>query len=190
MTTNVNSRNFWHIQSHFQGPANLLIDPRIMIARHIDWQRSYTGYTQFSQPEPDNYNRAVYLKQPYIFDSVPNQVLYRDDIRQGWFTVLMVPPELELAYTEERTWLNPGAYWLNKGTRYRQRQTLLHAKSNQVEITDNQRLAQQGYYENLLIKYTCDIDSVRNRIGIVPGCVTDSSREFDDTQYVNSAFPR
>lgn len=79
-------------------PAKAFIDPRLPIARHTGWVRPTGTVTEYATPEPDNYNRAIFAPEPVDCAFVENQVIYYDEKRQGWFTVLLVEPEQMAEY--------------------------------------------------------------------------------------------
>lgn len=86
-------------------------DPRIVIAKHIGWQKYIGEDTHFSTPEPDNYNRAVLTEKPVECKFVENQVIYRDAIKKAWITVLLVAEEQSGEYEAWIERLKPLAHW-------------------------------------------------------------------------------
>lgn len=146
------------------------IDPRIPIASHIGWIKSTNTQTEFSIPEPDNYNHAILTDRPVEcpLDFVESQVWYRDLKHRGWWSVYYVP---QGRLMEFRAWLfkmSVDTYWYTP--RYvdlRERRPLLWAKRNQAEFTNNELLYAQGYYENLRVKYFGDKDTMfQSRVGV------------------------
>jgi hypothetical protein len=92
-------------------PKRDYIDPRILIARQIGWQKLAGNETPFSVPEPDNYNRAVLTDKPVECRAVENQVIYKDANKQGWVTVLYVTEDELQAYNRWLATVNPRAHW-------------------------------------------------------------------------------
>lgn len=99
---------FWSYLGH--KPKRDYIDPRIIIARQIGWQKQ-AGDTAFSVPEPDNYNRAVLTDLPVECLSIEDQVIYKDKSKDCWITVLYVPEEQHEVYDQWLAKLKPQAYW-------------------------------------------------------------------------------
>jgi len=136
-----------------------ITDPRIAIAKHIGWTRSLTGMTDFSLPEPDNYNYAVFNALPWECPVIEDQIFYKDKKLNGWWSVYYVPDEqLQefLAWADplpfQRCWATPG-----RPARLRHRRTLLWTRTCAVEQTIEERLYTMGYYDKLQSTYNIDI---------------------------------
>lgn len=158
------------LSTHWQYSDNILPehqtfpDPRIPIALHIDWTKSQTEYTIFSIPEPINYNRAVFNRRPKCYDWIRDQVIYHCGVRQGWFTVLYVPDTLISRFDSEEKTANL-AYWRSfKPSKIKLRRSLLSVGRVRTDITDNELLYAQGYYE-YLAKYFSDSTYVEAHLG-------------------------
>ena len=139
--------------------ATKIVDPRIAIAKHIGWTRPLTGLTDYSLPEPDNYNYAVFNALPWECPIIEDQVFYYDKRLKGWWTVYYVPSDIE---DEFIAWAHPLPFELCWATprgpsKLRPRRTLLHTRSCAVEQTAEERLFTMGYYENLQTTYNIDI---------------------------------
>lgn len=154
----VNNIRYWKYTKAFELKRDL-VDPRIAIARHINWYRGKGMDTANVVPEPDNYNRAVFNSLPCECSFIKDQVFYYDKNRNAWFSVYYVPePQIE----EFNIWIKqitPGAYWQHNTTpKPRVKRTLLWNRGNVSErfLTENERLHTMGYYENLKIKYFSD----------------------------------
>ena len=91
-----------------QKPKRDYIDPRIIVARQIGWQK-LACETSYSVPEPDNYNRAVITDRPVECRAVEDQVIYKD--KNGWITLLYVPEDQHDEYDSWLAKLKPKAYW-------------------------------------------------------------------------------
>ena len=65
-------------QPKTEGPVKIT-DPRIAVSSHIGWRRVMKGLTEFSTPEPDNYNHAVFTEKPIAcpLAFVENQIWYK-----------------------------------------------------------------------------------------------------------------
>ena len=142
-------------------------DPRVPIARHIGWKKSYTPYTEYSTPEPDNYNHGILLEKPILCDFIRDQVVYRRAKLGHWWTMFVVPEEQEAEFI---TWLHTLqviVYWYApRAIKPKERKPHLWSKKTQAELTDNERLYTMGYYKNLESKYfTEDNKELSLRIG-------------------------
>lgn len=98
---------FWQAKPGYK-KEKILIDPRIAIAQHIGWERSYNNYTEFSVPEPDNFNRAVIAVQPIDCLIASNQVFYLDKYRDGWVSVYYINPSDSINFVR---WLRDQDYY-------------------------------------------------------------------------------
>jgi hypothetical protein len=137
------------------------IDPRIPLARHIEWSRPSTSFTDFSTPEPDNYNYAVLADRAYDCDFIRNQVFYHDVARRGWIGLYMVSDVVNMRFVRWYNLLAWRAVWHNR--RYvpvRPRRSLLWNRAGSSEYTDNELLYTMGYYRNFIHKY--DLNSAHN----------------------------
>lgn len=99
----------WTYQAH--RPKRDYIDPRLPVARHIGWTKMFGPDTEFSVPEPDNYNRAILNKKPVECLFVEDQVIYKDVSKDMWITLMYVPEEQLYQYDEWLWQLRPEAYW-------------------------------------------------------------------------------
>lgn len=88
-------------------------DPRIIIAKHIGWQKYAGSDTIYSIPEPDNYNRAVFTEKPVECKLVEDQVVYKERVKNGWMCVLLVSDAEEQAYNTWLEQLKPLAHWFH-----------------------------------------------------------------------------
>lgn len=129
-------------------PPCALIDPRIAIAKHINWNRPHSE-TEWSQPEPDNYNRAVLDHRARFCDFVSEQVYYYDEYRQGWISCYYVPDSQHAQFDAWLSHFNPPAVWRIRGVALRQRRPLLWNRKGSMVVTDNERLYTLGYYDYL-----------------------------------------
>jgi hypothetical protein len=149
---------YWTYSPTFKNKHNF-IDPRIIIARHIGWLKNNIEVTDFSTPEPDNYNRAVFTTTPQECLLIEDQIIYYDNQNNGWITLMYVPPE---QIEDVDDWIcscNKLAVWCHlKPPRIKQQRSLLWARHNisDTNQTDNERLYTMGYYENLKVKYFSD----------------------------------
>jgi hypothetical protein len=133
-------------------------DPRLAISKHIGWTRPLTHITDFSTPEPDNYNYAVFNEIPYECPFLENQIFYKDKKQNGWWSVYHVPEEQKQEFLD---WAEPlpfGICWMaQRYSKMRQTRTLLHARAHSVEQTTEERLFTMGYYELLQKEFEIDI---------------------------------
>lgn len=149
----------WHNPHNIPIPAYK--DPRIPIARHIDWIKTYTIESTFTSPEPDNYNRAVYALTPIECKFIKDQVFYRDLTKHNtWWTVYYVPQDQLENFDSWIKTQNYQLFWLmEKTVKLRSPMHLLYARKNS-DITDNERLFQMGYYAKLGSKYFSEDDTM------------------------------
>lgn len=90
-------------------PKRDYIDPRIAVARQIGWQKLPGDETNFTVPEPDNYNHCIIMDKPTECKFIESQVVYKD--KNKWFTLMLVPDELISEYNQWLLTINPEAYW-------------------------------------------------------------------------------
>jgi hypothetical protein len=86
-------------------------DPRIPIAKQIGWMKYAGEETSFTIPEPDNYNRAFVTDKATECPFVEDQVIYKDNVKNGWVCVLLVADEQQSEYTAWLERLTPRAHW-------------------------------------------------------------------------------
>jgi len=163
----------WTYSKQHQGLHNL-IDPRTAIARQLNWQRSTSNITDYTLPEPENYNRAVYSPQPIEFTWVKFQVIYKDQYRNAWVTACHLTAEECIRFD---AWAqdNDMTYWRHHKPRaLRQPRPMLERGSTKAEISLDERLLTMGYYKNFVVKYFNDSPHVvKNRLGEARACLTD-----------------
>lgn len=142
-------------------------DPRIAISQHIAWAKPYSTDTEYSVPEPDNFNYAILADSPRECSFLKNQVLYKCSKLKSWWSVYLVP---ESQLEDFILWLKDQKYkffWSNaRSPKLRQRRPHLWTKKSQPELTDDERLFQMGYYAKLRDKYFSEDDTMLlERIG-------------------------
>jgi len=164
----VNNIRSWNYTSAFKSNRDL-IDPRIVIARHISWHRGKGTDTAFPVPEPDNYNRAIIGDRPCECKFIEDQVFYFDRQRQAWFSVYYVPDEQLDEFTAWVKEIKPDALWVHTTTpKIRPQRGLLWTRDNVSArfLTDNERLHTLGYYEDLKVKYfNDDVEYIDSLLG-------------------------
>ena len=136
-----------------------ITDPRIAIAKHIGWTRPLSTITDYSLPEPDNYNYAVLNALPWDCPVIEDQVFYQDKKSSSWWTVYYVPDE---KLQEFLAWADPLPFeqcWAvpRRPSKMRTQRTLLHTRAQAVEQTAEERLFTMGYYDSLQTKFEIDI---------------------------------
>ncbi len=144
-----------------------IADPRIAIGQHIAWVKPYSADTEYSVPEPDNFNYAILANRPWECPFLKNQVLYKCNKHRAWWSVYYVPEEQTNDFI---LWIKDLEYrflWNNvRSHKIRQRRPYLWTKKSQPELTDNERLFQMGYYAKLRDKYFSNDDTMLlERIG-------------------------
>jgi len=145
------------------------VDPRLTISKHIGWVRTTTDYTEFSVPEPINYNRALFYNRPVECKFIRDAVYYRDRATGLWGSVWYVPKEQAEEFDRWCAGQEHDYIW--KYTTYiplKPVKRLLFNRKNSVDITDNERLYTMGYYESLANKYFSEDDTMLSeRLGPV-----------------------
>lgn len=165
-------KNVWHYSPNYLG-LKTLVDPRIAIAKHLDW-RSITKNTTWTQPEPDNYNAAIFSSLPLDYAEARHQVFYRSDYHKGWFSVYYIKPSLIETYHD---WIQTQPCWATwftvKPAAFRYKLTILENKPHRQtrDLSESERLYQMNYYNRL--KYKCvDSNIIDARVGEpTPGLV-------------------
>jgi hypothetical protein len=137
-------------------------DPRLAIAKHINWTRPQAGYdTEYSLPEPDNYNYAGFAERPIECPILQCQVFYQHRKKKGWWSVYYVPDEL---LEDFLTWSQPIQFeicWTPfKLPKMRQRRPLLKSRKGAVEQTIDERLYTMGYFDELQSQHNIDISHI------------------------------
>lgn len=134
-------------------------DPRIPVARHTGWKKTTTEFTDYPTPEPDNYNRAIFTVKPQECPLIEDQVIYYDRVRNGWITLMYVPPN---QIKDIDAWIYRSkkiAVWCHlKPPKVKPNRTLLWTRNNVSDnaMTDNERLYTMGYFETFKVKYFSD----------------------------------
>lgn len=173
-----------------------LPDPRIEIARHIDWiVPTNRGGTTWLGIEPDNYNFAIFDTQPHDLKFMMHQCFYRLDrifLRQklqGWVSVYVAEERLQtILFNREMLKIQPRAVWRYPHAKLvREKRPLLereHGYSNRAADNFNteERLYQQGYYEKLQRKYFDGDEKFIKVVGTPRGCVLNYQPEVDRTE--------
>lgn len=173
-----------------------LPDPRISIARQMDWvaptkqQRKDSTWTGC---EPDNYNFAIFDQQPHDLKFIEQQCWYKLSQRfrgnkiSGWFSVYVITEkELVHQFNQALIKIQPQAVWrYPKSQPMRPRRSLLIKENPRSDISDRtftteERLYQLGYYENLERKYFAgNEEKLIARIGQPRRAVLDYQPEDD-----------
>jgi hypothetical protein len=138
-----------------------IADPRLLLARHISWARPHSTDTEYSTPEPDNYNYAVLNPQCEECPFIKNHVFIRDVKTKYWWTIYHVPDEQEeafLAWAEPRDFVS--CFTPHRYSKLRQRRPFLWTRANNSDsvISDNERLYTMGYYDNLQESFNIDLN--------------------------------
>lgn len=155
-------------------------DPRIPIARHIDWHKTYAKEVEFTKPEPDNYNRAVCADRRLECNFIKDHVFYHDfslDRSEKWWTVYYVPDHKIKQFDD---WIKQQQFdllWVSARTaKINDRKPLLYARKNS-DMTLNERLYTMGYYKKLENKYFSDNNKMLlERLGPARAALNDLSK--------------
>ena len=161
-----------------------LKDPRLALAKHLGWKKLNSAYTEYTTPEPDNYNRAVFGLHPIDCDVIEDQVIYYDKSSQGWITLMYVPDH---QITQIDAWIaqcQPWAYWQhNKPPKIKPQRGLLWVRGNisDVNQTDNERLYTMGYFDEFKVKYfNDDTEYVDSLLGEARAALNNPQPEAED----------
>jgi hypothetical protein len=155
----------WRYGTGYLGLHNL-VDPRIAIARQLAWSRPSTNTTDYTVPEPENYNRAIYTITPMELPWVQDQVIYKEPHKPGWITACYLTEE-QAAKFDEWAALMDMTYWRHlRPAIPRKQRPMLERGATKAEMSLDERLLTQGYYKNMVIKYfDGDPLYVTNRLG-------------------------
>jgi hypothetical protein len=150
--------------------VDLPADPRFPIADHIGWTRPTLKLeTDWSTPEPDNYNRAIMASKPILCPFLKDSVFYRDNVRSAWWSVYLVPPDQIEVFNE---WFDQQEHIIRwhqpHPAAIRCRKGFLYNRKNGSDITAEERLFCMGYYAKLSSKFFADDDApLLKRMGTV-----------------------
>jgi len=176
---------YWTYSYEFKGKKDF-IDPRIAIARHIGWKKSTCDVTDYPTPEPDNYNRAIFTRKLWECPLVEDQVVYYDQNKQGWMTVLYVPQEDIIAVDRWIQNLPTIAVWRHlKPPKIKQQRGMLWVRDNISDnnMTDNERLYTMGYFDELKVKYfSDDTEYVDSLLGTARAILKDPWPEAEEIE--------
>lgn len=163
----------WIYSSNYTGPQTL-IDPRIPVARHLAWTKSSTPYTEYSIPEPENYNRAIFTTKPIELTWIRDQVIYKDAYRNGWITLCFLP-ESQVKKFDDWVLLMDMTYWRHiKPGNIKIHKPMLQRGASVNDMSLDERLLTMGHYKNLVVKYfDGDPQYVRSRLGEARANLTD-----------------
>ena len=81
---------YWRFDAAYPGRTDFL-DPRVAIAKQIGWRKSATSSTEYSVPEPDNFNRAVVHDRWIECEFIEDHVVFYDRVRKTWISCYYVP---------------------------------------------------------------------------------------------------
>lgn len=143
-----------------------LCDPRVKVARHLEWRDTNVKASTWAGVEPDNYNFAIFDQRPHDLAFVENQVFYKIDETyschriRGWMSLYYITDaNLHQEFYKSVNEIQPGAYWYYPRSRsLRTKQSIYDRENNykrksDVNFTTEERLWQLGYFEKLQRKY-------------------------------------
>lgn len=139
-----------------------IADPRLQLARHIGWQRPHSVETEYSTPEPDNFNYAVLNPQIEECPFIKNHVFIRELKTKNWWTIYYVPAEQEeefLIWADPREFIS--RFTPHRYSKLRQHRPFLWTRANNSDsvITENERLYTMGYYDDLQQRFNIDLQT-------------------------------
>ena len=180
---NIPKHMYWTYGPEYAN-KNELNDPRIALAKWLGWKKLNYPITEYSTPEPDNYNRAVFANDPVDCKIIKDQVIFYDKVNQGWITLMYVP-DTQLA--EVDSWIEqcrPQAHWVHlRAPRIKPQRGLLWARNNirDDNQTDNERLYTMGYFDEFKVKYFSDDTTyVDSLLGEVRATLKNPRLEVED----------
>ena len=159
-----------------------LPDPRIYVTRHMAWQMP-SDISLYVGVEPDNYNFCIFDDKPYDLKFIQHQCWYKVDYMfrrkriNGWFSLYVAEERLQsILFNREILKIQPQGVWrYPRAKPIRTKRTELqrekfHPKNKIGQLTTEERLYQQGYYESLKNKYF-DNERFLKVVGQPRGCV-------------------
>lgn len=183
------SRNWQYINQDLSG----LVDPRLIVAKHMTWALPTGKDSTWNGVEPDNYNLAIYDTKPHDFVFMQHQCFYRLDRTfnyrkcRGWMSLYVAEERLQtILFNREILKLQPLAVWkYSQSKPIRIKRTLLDRENNyNNRSSDNfsteERLFQMGYYENLQNKYFDGDEKFIKVVGRPRGAVLNYQPEVDN----------
>jgi hypothetical protein len=81
---------YWRFARSYEGRTDFL-DPRLAIAKQIGWRKGINSSTEFSVPEPDNFNRAIVCAKWIECEFLEDQVMFYDRVRKSYISCYYVP---------------------------------------------------------------------------------------------------
>jgi len=165
------NKDKWAMPKNTTVGGRYLADPRLLLARHISWLRPHSTETEFSVPEPDNYNYAVLNPQLEECPFIRNHVFIRDQKTGYWWTIYHVLENQEqefLAWAEPKNFIS--CFTPHRYSKLRQRRPFLWTRANNSDsvISAKERLYTMGYYDDLQAEFninlTADIGEPRQFI--------------------------
>lgn len=164
-----------------------LPDPRVSVASLIGWLPFNRNNRQHPGAEPDNYNFAIFDSRPHDLKFIQNSVFYSSQHPSitGWFSLYVAEESLQaVLFNREILKIQPQAVWrYDKAQPVRPITPLLQlsASVNRQTMTPEERLWQQGYYENLQRKYFDGDERFIKVVGKPRGLALNYQPEVDDS---------
>lgn len=156
MTSRVSNQTNWSYHSQHRD-LNLTFDPRVAIARHIDWAQTGSKQTSWSIPEPENYNFCLVAKKPIENNLARAACWYLHDKTHLWISCYYAPAVASIDLVRWVYKQDYMAYWQPvRRLSYKSRERLLDqgVRKNNKEVPLNHLLLFQNVYDSL--KYKCD----------------------------------
>jgi hypothetical protein len=154
------NKDKWVMPKNTTVGGRYITDPRLLLARHISWLRPHSTDTEYSTPEPDNFNYAVLNPGMEECPFIKNHVFIRDVKTKYWWTIYHVPEAQEedfLNWAEPRNFVS--CFTPHRYSKLRRRRPFLWARANNSDsvISENERLYLMGYYDNLQQEFNIDL---------------------------------
>ena len=81
---------YWRFAQSYEGRTDFL-DPRLAIAKQMAWRNNRQTTTDYSIPEPDNFNRALVSAKWIECEFLEDQIMFYDRVRKSYISCYYVP---------------------------------------------------------------------------------------------------
>ena len=168
---------------------HVLPDPRLVISRHINWDSPKFAATTWSQPEPDNINRAICHDRPHQIAGISNQIWYRDTEKNRWYSCFYLRPEEMVLFEEYIRDCEYFAVWTGgKVTPMRRRLSRVETEIKNTQgrqqsslHTVDERLIEMGMMAGLKELGVTD-EYIRERVGEVRPHLRNLTQMYDEEE--------
>lgn len=169
-------RTPWQYRWDYTGPK--ILDPRNIIARHINWERNkisnHPDHTLNALPEPDNYTHAIFDNRYHFIPEINHQTWFRWEMFNNYCSVYITTDDVLDQYLIKHS---PIAWCRLPNVKpIRQRFSRIdydrhrHWRRTMCnDLTLEERLHDQGFFQDLMQKGVTE-EFIRTHAGwYVPG---------------------